>query len=322
MATPLPSGDPLERFRRALTALAVEAPVAVAVSGGGDSLALLLLTAAAMPGLVHAATVNHGLRAEAASEADFVAQVCSTLGVPHRTLSVAVKAGGAGRQGEARTARYAALAGWMVSEGVSTLLTGHHADDQAETLLMRLQRGSGVRGLAGVRASGPLPGSGGALQVARPLLGWRRAELAELVAAAGLQPVEDPSNRDPAFDRVRMRQWLAGSDWLDVSALAKSAAALADADEALDTVATGLFEERASGRAPLVLDPDGVPSELLRRLVVRCLAAVAPDAEPRGDQVTVLVASLRDGAVATLAGVKCSGGRLWRFERAPPRRSG
>jgi tRNA(Ile)-lysidine synthase len=143
----------------------------VAVSGGPDSLALLLLAHAAMPGLVEAATVDHGLRSESADEAAFVAEICGKLGVPHATLKVTVGAGNL--QAEARAARYAALAGWMAERGLAALATAHHADDQAETLILRLNRGSGVAGLAGVRARGLVPGT--RLPLLRPLLGWRRA---------------------------------------------------------------------------------------------------------------------------------------------------
>ncbi|MDE2302351.1 MAG: tRNA lysidine(34) synthetase TilS, partial [Sphingomonadales bacterium] len=155
--------------------------MAIAVSGGPDSLALLLLAAAARPGAVRAATVDHRLRAASAGEAAAVARVCAALAVPHQTLEIAVAAGNL--QSEARRGRYAALAGWMNEQGIAALATGHHADDQAETLLMRLNRAGGCAGLAGVRARGRLPGSEGRLLL-RPLLGWRRAELAALIAAA------------------------------------------------------------------------------------------------------------------------------------------
>ncbi|HZU63565.1 MAG TPA: tRNA lysidine(34) synthetase TilS, partial [Novosphingobium sp.] len=142
----------------------------LAVSGGPDSLALLLLAHAAWPGRVAAATVDHGLRPESAGEAAEVARICAGLGVAHATLPVSIGPGNI--QTEARTARYAALAQWMAAEGLAALATAHHADDQAETLLLRLNRASGVAGLAGVRARALVPGS--RLLLLRPLLGWRR----------------------------------------------------------------------------------------------------------------------------------------------------
>jgi tRNA(Ile)-lysidine synthase len=322
MAITLPAADLVARFERDLAAVAPDGgPFALAVSGGPDSLALLLLAAAAEPEAVHAATVDHGLRCEGAAEAAMVAAMCAALDARHQTLRVAVTPGGEGLQAAARKARYAALAQWMDRNGLATLLTAHHADDQAETLLMRLQRGSGVAGLAGVRRRSPVPGSGGRLVVARPLLGWRRSELAAIVATAGVEPVADASNTDLQFDRTRVRQQIAATPWLDVAALARSAAALADADAALDAATARLFEERAQvsgGR--LDLDADRLPVELQRRLVLCCLRALAPAAAPRGDQLTALVADLAAGKTSTLAGVKCIGGGVWRFEPAPPRR--
>src|SRR3954470_23762026 len=178
--------DLVERFRADACRLApADRAFAIAVSGGPDSLALLLLAAAAFPANVHAATVDHRLRPEAAAEAAHVAMICAGLGIPHRILAVTV-APGASVQAQARAARYAALGGWMAEEGLEALLTGHHQDDQAETLLMRLVRGSGLAGLAGIRPAARIAG----VKVCRPLLGWRRAELAAIVAAAGLRAIE------------------------------------------------------------------------------------------------------------------------------------
>jgi tRNA(Ile)-lysidine synthase len=318
---PSPSGDQVARFREALETLGPPpGKMAIAVSGGPDSLALLLLAAAAFPGRIEAATVDHGLRPESAAEALHVAAICATLGCPHRTLIVDVSARGEGVQGEARRARYEALGAWMGAVGIQALMTGHQQDDQAETLLMRLLRGSGVAGLAGVRARRPLPEAGDGALVCRPLLGWRRADLAAIVRAAGLEAADDPSNRDAAYDRVRIRLRLAETPWLEPQAIARSAAALADAEEALDAMACRLFDERAEeGSDSILLRPGGIPIELLRRLVLRCLRGVAPDAAPRGDQIGAIVEHLRAGRTATLSGVKCSGGAAFRFEPAPPR---
>src|SRR3954466_8445661 len=106
----------------------------VAVAGGPDSLALLLLAEAAFPGRVRAATVDHRLRPESAGEAAFVARICADRGVPHDILEASVARAGEGLQAAAREARYAALAAWMRERGLAWLLTAHHADDQAETL--------------------------------------------------------------------------------------------------------------------------------------------------------------------------------------------
>ena len=317
-----PPADSVERFRLDLEALAGPGgDFAVAVSGGPDSLALLLLAHAAFSGRVRAATVDHRLRPGSAAEAEAVARLCAERGIPHHILAVTVERAGAGLQAAAREARYRALAEWMEEGGLELLLTAHHADDQAETLLMRLNRGSGVAGLAGVRAAGAVPGSGGRLRLARPLLHWRRSELAALVAAAGIEPAEDPSNADEAFDRARIRRQLGEAPWLDVAALARSAALLAEAESALEWAAETLFAARAEGgEGGVILRPQGLPPELLRRLVLRCLGLAAPGARPRGEQLHALIARLQEGGSATLCGVKASGGDSWRFAPAPARR--
>ena len=137
----------VSRFSQDLAALRPpQGGLGLAVSGGPDSLALLLLASEALPGQVEAATVDHGLRAESAAEAEAVAQICATLGVPHAILTVEVATGNV--QAEARRARYAALGGWLAARDLAALATAHHADDQAETLLLRLNRAIGVAGLA------------------------------------------------------------------------------------------------------------------------------------------------------------------------------
>ena len=200
------------RFRADLAALAGPAPPAfgVAVSGGPDSLALLLLAEAAFPRPVEAATVDHRLRPESAAEAAFVAGIC---GGPRHPACDADRRRHAERQCPGRRPRPALplLGDWARRAASPSSLTAHHQDDQAETLLMRLQRGAGLAGLAGIRPRAEIEG----LIVLRPLLGWRRAELAEIVADAGLVPVDDPSNSDERYDRARLRRRLAETDWLD-----------------------------------------------------------------------------------------------------------
>jgi tRNA(Ile)-lysidine synthase len=311
--------EAVRRFAGDFAALAPEGagPIAVAVSGGPDSLALLLLAHAAFPGRVKAATVDHQLRAESGAEAAFVSETCRTLGIPHHILRAHVMLAGQGVQAAARDARYAALAHWMADGGIQFLLTGHHADDQAETLLMRLNRGAGVGGLAGIRPRTPLPAAGPDAAVLRPLLGWRRTELAGIVAEAGVDAVDDSSNVDPAYDRSRLRAQLRGAAWIDSAALARSAAALWESEDALAFTADRLFEERVRREGEsMVLDPQELPPELLRRLVFRLIAA-----SPRGEQVTALLAALKAGETRTLCGWKCRGGAIWRFEPAPPRRT-
>lgn len=290
----------------------------MAVSGGGDSLALLLLAARAFPGQVAALTVDHGLRAAAVAEAAGVAAHCATLGVPHATLRWDGVKPRANLQAAARAARYRLMADWCAANGTVLLLTAHHADDQAETLLMRLQRGSGSAGLAGIRAARPLaPG----VTLLRPLLGVRRAELAALVAAAGWTPVDDPSNADLRFDRVAARALLAQLPSLDVERLAGTAATLAQSEDALEWAAARAWAGAAAVTDDRVLlDVEGMPDELVRRLVARAIATLNPAAAPHGPALAALQARLAGGGTATLAGIKACGGDRWVFSRAPARR--
>ena len=309
-----PSAEQADRFRAALYRLSGGAPgrIGVAVSGGPDSLALLLLVAAVHSEGAEAATVDHGLRAESATEADYVREVCAGLGIPHRVLRPAAPISG-NLQSAAREARYALLEAWRAGQGLDWILTAHHADDQAETLLMRLNRGSGIGGLSGIRAANG--------RVLRPLLEWRHAELTGLVEAAGVEAIADPSNADERFDRARLRAQLAKADWIDVSAFARSAAAVAEAQDALDWTADQLFEERARAEpGGLSIDPSCLPAELVRRLVLRALRCIAGDADPRGEELSRLIATLEQGGTATLTGAKAVGGAVWRFSPAPARR--
>jgi tRNA(Ile)-lysidine synthase len=291
--------------------------IAVAVSGGPDSLALLWLAAHALPGRMTALTVDHGLRAEAAQEARLAARCAAELGVPHRLLRLEAPPGPANLQADARAARYAAMAGACRALGIATLLTAHHADDQAETLLLRLARGSGLGGLAGVRARATIAG----VEVRRPLLDWGRADLARVVDEAGWLAADDPSNRDPRFGRTGARALLSATPWLRPERLAASAAHLAEAEAALEWAAARAWESRATrDEAGVTLDPEALPAELRRRLLLASLAAMGV-AAPDGAQVARLQARLEAGGTATLGGLKARAlpDARWRLSRAAPR---
>lgn len=289
----------------------------IAVSGGPDSLGLLLLAAAARPGGVLAATVDHGLRVESAGEAAQVAAICRDLNVPHQTLSVTVEPGNV--QSEARAARYAALSGWMEREGIAALATAHHADDQAETLVMRLNRASGVGGLAGVRERGWVPG--GEHLLIRPVLGWRRADLAAVVAQAGRSAADDPSNRNTAFDRVRVRQALAGADWIDVGAWARSAENLADADAALDWAADREYGARVVREGLGVNYRPAAPRAIAMRVIARIVEEI-DGSPPRGTTVARAFESLLARQPVSIGDVIARPGPgVWSFMKAPKRRA-
>jgi tRNA(Ile)-lysidine synthase len=313
----VPAPDLLARFEADLAPLTEPgARLGIAVSGGPDSLALLLLVAAARAGDVEAATVDHRLRPESRQEADFVRGICERLGVSHRTLAVTVGRGSS-LQSQARTARYEALGDWAIERDLDVVATAHHVDDQAETLLMRMARGAGLGGLVGVRHARPLePG----VTLIRPLLAWRRAELGAIVAAAGITPIDDPANRDPRHDRSRFRGMLAEADWADPERIAASARWLADADEALDWAVSALLEQRAErAGSSLTIDAEGLPRELQRRLLLAAFDRMGAH-RPRGPELDRARKALRAGRTATLAGLKLEPGPPWILSPAPPRR--
>lgn len=294
-----------------------QGPMALAVSGGPDSLALLRLAVDAFAPRVHVLSVDHGLRPEAAAECAMVSRLAAQLGVSHVTLTLGL-APGANMQARAREGRYAAMADWCRTNGVAWLLTAHHADDQAETLLMRLARGSGVAGLAGIRPCTRLAG----VSLLRPLLGVRRAVLAEIVSRAGWSAADDPSNRDPAFDRTQARALLQAADWLSAERVAAAARHLADAEDALGWAADLAVRTRLHVAADgLFLDPEGLPAELLRRLLLAGLAQLG--ATPEGPALQHLIVRLSEGRAGTLgpARVDVTRDGLWRIRAAPPRRA-
>jgi len=312
----------LNRFRADLDALVSHhARLGVAVSGGPDSLALLLLAAAARPGQVEAATIDHRFRPESRSEAEMVARVCERLDVRHAILAARwSELPESAIQERARKERYLLLGYWAKERGLDAIVTAHHAEDQAETVLMRLARGAGVRGLAGIRPRSVSPGAH--VRLVRPLLEWRRSELDQICIAAGVSPVADPSNQDERFERVRVRRSLAALDWLDAGAVAQSAAILADADAALDWAMKEEWERSVhEKRGAIIYRPSDVPDEIVRRIVARALRRLATegDREPRGPELTRLVLALSAGETATLRGVQCRGGPEWHFIPSPNR---
>jgi tRNA(Ile)-lysidine synthase len=319
-----PQSKAIERFREDLDALIEpEVSVGIAVSGGPDSLALLALAAAARPGLVKAATVDHALRPEAKIEAEMVARVCRGLGVPHETLTVNwTKAPETAIQEQARIERYRLLARWGQERGLRAIVTAHHLDDQAETFIMRLARGAGVRGLAGMRRAAPVPGSD--LPLLRPLLGWRRMELEQICGDFGLTPISDPSNVDEQFERVRVRRALAGAGWLNSRAVATSAQNLAEADGALRWATAQAWDRSVTETGgEISLEPRGIPREIRRRIVLRAIGRLATEgrgAELRGRELVRVLTALGRGEKTTVRGVLCSGGGQWTFAKAPPRR--
>ncbi len=203
------SGEPAEsRFAAAMSAAApfeAQPHLAVALSGGADSSALVLLArdwAAARGGRVTALTVDHGLRPESGTEAAAVGAWCAARGIAHVVLRWEGSKPARAIQERARLARYALLEAWCRAAGVLHLLLGHHAQDQAETIAMRRLRGSGSDGLGGMAAIAERTD----MRLLRPLLGWRPEQLRALLVMRGIGWLEDPSNRDPRFARARLRQ--------------------------------------------------------------------------------------------------------------------
>lgn len=277
-------------------------------------MALLLLAHAAFPARVEAATVDHGLRPHSAAEANMVANWCASQDLPHVVLRPKEPITG-NIQSSARAARYALMEGWRADRGLDWLLTAHHADDQLETILMRLNRGSGVSGLAGVRERSGL--------VLRPLLRWRKAELIALAEAARLPFVHDPSNSDPRYDRAALRLRLAEISWLDPLAAARSAAALAEAETALSWLTDTLADRHVvrTGEGVQLTETD-FPREIQRRLVLHMLALADPAATaPRGDTLDGALERLREGGRTSVGAWLLRGGRQWTLTPAPPRRA-
>jgi tRNA(Ile)-lysidine synthase len=288
------------------------AKVLLAVSGGPDSLALLVLANATMPDRIVAATVDHQLRASSAEEAEYVAGLCALRSIPHYILRPVQPISG-NLQSEARKVRYALLVQAAVDAGCDLIATAHHADDQLETLLMRLSRGSGIDGMSGIR-----PRNG---NIIRPLLEFCKSELEGICNSACLEPVRDPSNEDSAFDRVAVRQWLSRApNMLKPLRANRTASALQDAGTALDWVTQRLATTHIQVFSNNIqCDANDLPHELQRRLLLLSLRSLAPMLSLRGDTLDRLINDLIAGKTTTVGNILCKGGVTWSFTQAPPR---
>lgn len=241
-----------ELFQHLVFQLAALAPdaqgLAVALSGGADSWALTLLAhdhAVAHKLNFIALTVDHGLRAESAAEAATVAAACASRGIPHAMLVWQHDGIATRKQERARAARYELLGDYCAAHGFDILLTAHHADDQAETVLLRFAKGSGAKGLSGMRASRALSEK---VMLLRPLLSVSKADLVAYAAAAGVPVTEDPSNTDPHYARARLRAALCvlEAEGLTTATLLKVAAAAQAEDTALEYAARRLLLDHAA----------------------------------------------------------------------------
>jgi tRNA(Ile)-lysidine synthase len=277
---------------------------------------MLMLAQQAYPEQCFAATVDHGLRAAAADEAAHVAQFCHDRGISHKILTADLPERaqhGANISARARALRYHLLEAHRVAIGATAILTAHHADDQLETLIMRLNRGTGLSGLAGVR------GERGA--VARPMLDWTHQEAITFLQDQGISWIEDPSNADDRYDRARLRNAMAKTNILDAKAVARSVALLSEADRAIETMADRSMLDAVHTDLGIAIAIKDELSELKRRLTIRCLRTIMPDIEPRQKQLDRLWSALNQGKTATLGGVliRPIDGSLWHFSKAPPR---
>lgn len=314
----------------------------LAVSGGPDSVALMWLAARWQRALrrgpeLMAVTVDHGLRPEAAHEAREVKRLARTLGLPHRTMRWTGDKPASGLPAAARDARYALLFKAARARGARHVLTAHTLDDQAETVLMRLSRGSG---LAGLSAMARMSARDDAV-LARPLLDVPKARLIATLERAKIAFAVDPTNRDPAFTRPRLRALMPSlaAEGCDARNLARLAARLARANAALEILADGAERYLALHAAN-----DGRPGfdaagfaaladEIRVRLLLRAIDRVGHEGPAELGKVETLITALDRAAAErrgeprgvrlkqTLAGalITLRDGRI-SIEPAPPRR--
>ncbi|AWM03333.1 tRNA lysidine(34) synthetase TilS [Bradyrhizobium amphicarpaeae] len=297
--------------RRLFAGLKSAPALVLAVSGGPDSVALMWLAArwrrslARGPGLT-VVTIDHGLRREAAREAREVKRLAAELGLPHRTLRWRGAKPKTGLPAAAREARYRLLAQAARAAGASHVLTAHTRDDQAETLLMRLLRGSGLAGLSAMAPHSERDG----IVLARPLLEVPKAQLIATLKRAGIGFADDPTNRDTAFTRPRLRALLPllAAEGGDARTLVRLAARLARANAAVELLADGaerFLRLRDRGDAPQVglrsfeaLAFAGLPEEVRLRLLLRAINALGHEGPAELGKVEALLAAL-DQAITT-----------------------
>ena len=246
----------------------------IAVSGGPDSTALLVMAAewaGRRDTRIFAATVDHGLRPESAAEAAAVARLAEKLGVPHATLVWSDMKPETRLMQEAREARYRLLSDHARDIGADAIATAHHRDDQAETVMFRLLRGSGVAGLAGMAASTNL----GGVALLRPLLGLGKADLVAFCRDRDVAFVEDPTNSDPAYARTRLKTLLAGlaAEGLDSEGFARLARRMGEADGALEATADAIEARLGTGpyNSTILF---AAPVAIVHRVLARRIAAV------------------------------------------------
>jgi tRNA(Ile)-lysidine synthase len=288
----------------------------VALSGGGDSTALLHLCLAA--GVrVEAVTVDHRLRPESAGEAAAVGAACATLGVRHEVRVWEHGAVAGNLMDQARRARMRLILDWATARGLRVVALGHTRDDVAETVLMGLSRAAGLGGLSGMRRGW----QEGDVRFHRPLLGAGREELRDWLRGQGISWVDDPTNEDDRFARVKARKALAALAPLGITAaqLAAVAGNLARAQEALavQVAAAGRWVEEQAGALRIGAGFWAEPGEVQRQaLVAMVLSLTGGEYAPGAGEVERLRAALEAGRDATLAGCRARRGWLMREPRA------
>ncbi|NNK78015.1 MAG: tRNA lysidine(34) synthetase TilS [Litoreibacter sp.] len=279
--------------------------LAIAISGGGDSTALLHLAVQWGKSELLAVTVDHGLRPEASGEAEQVAGHCAEFGVPHEILRWSDWDGQGNLQDAARRARYRLICDWAGSAGVSDVAFGHTADDNAETFIMGLSRGAGLDGLSGMRPRFSREG----LNYHRPLLAVSRDDLRLYLQDLGVAWIEDPSNLDLRFDRIKARKALATLSEAGVTSEALNAsignlnATRRDLNRELMML---VRDDLRFDRGDLLIGIDrflSLSPEYARRLLNACLRLVSgQDYPPRAEKVMRLIDEAGRGGGTTLHG--------------------